>query len=513
MKVPALRAKLKELGLPCSGNKSALLARLSEATEQREEISEPQDASVIHSNDTAHDSTSTVCTSDPASTSTDPGGDYGAFKVQVQRELAMLRSTVDNLCGTGNLVFGATNTLDMLAEIDSLRRQVREKNSSIQEIESRQAMEKNNLIEQIESLRQQMKEKDDIIHALSEGGVLRDHPGGVLSPPHPVDPPTPPPAWYQVKTARRRPGQAQNSWDPTFPVHENRFSPLQERDPSTLSSPSPSLQHGTTHKRAVASPTRPGHGISTNTPIPHAPMTPSAALSTPRNDQDTKTAQEPCSRDGKPTSNSQATPRLKVTNPYPEDPGWKGEVMIPVRPGGKPYNKAHIHNILLETDSIGSGLKRQDLMHECNRLGMSVDFSFRRQSGGQSHELYHHSKTFVADEKPHGLVIIGGTNDLPKRGGRRQLTDEEITNNLLAIGQNAKDLGVTNVFISSITIRRGAYYQNRIKVINRLLKEGCVANGFYFIDNSNILDHHTDGLHLTDEGSSILKNNIINMLL
>ena len=94
---------------------------------------------------------------------------------------------------------------------------------------------------------------------------------------------------------------------------------------------------------------------------------------------------------------------------------------------------------------------------------MNVEFSFRRQSGAQSHELHHHSKVFVADERPHGLIVVGGTNDLQKRTGRRQLDDAEIANNLLAIGQQAKELGVVNVFISGITIRRGAYYQNRIR--------------------------------------------------
>ena len=583
MTVPTLRAKLKEMGLPSSGNKETLLARLSEASEQQAELSEPRDASVPDSNSTAPElsepqdtsvpdcnstASDTNCTVDPDesdTTSTVPGGDYEAFKVQVKDELAFLRTTVENLCGTGNLVFGAVCTLDMLAEIqslrrhiqerdgdgvmkemDSLRREIRDKNSLMKEMESlrRQIISLEGQSKELDSLRRQIKEKDDIILALSEGNVPVDEPES--------DPATPPQAWYTVKAGRRRTGQAQNSWDPTFKPDANRFSPLADepgrksvdlsatpiprnlatpdvRKPTAPSAP-PEVQHPTPFRppQAVCPPSfppmplgsiQPGHPLPFRPPQAGRPP-PFAPAPQPEHPPPFRPPQAGGPPSFAPTPLGppharcppQPAPRLKVTNPYPEGPGWQGEVIIPVKPGHKQYSKAHVRNILIETDSIGSGIRRQEIMADCTRRGMTVDISFRRQSGGQSHELHHHSKAFVADEKPHGLVVIAGTNDLPKRGGRRQLTDEEIANNLLAIGQQAKDLGVTNVLLCGITVRRGMYYQKRIRVINRLLKEGCMINGFFFIDNSNILERHTDGLHLTDEGSSILQNNIVNTL-
>ena len=110
------------------------------------------------------------------------------------------------------------------------------------------------------------------------------------------------------------------------------------------------------------------------------------------------------------------------------------------------------------------------------------------------------------------MILVGGTNDLSRRNGRRQLTDEEIANNLLATGEAARAQGVTNIFISSVIHRTGHYYERRNVIINRFIEEGCRQRGFIFINNNNIRVYHTDGLHLNDEGTSLLKTNIINRM-
>ena len=51
----------------------------------------------------------------------------GIFRTYVTRELQTLRTAINNLCGQGNLVFGAVNTLELLKEIDTLREEVRKK--------------------------------------------------------------------------------------------------------------------------------------------------------------------------------------------------------------------------------------------------------------------------------------------------------------------------------------------------------------------------------------------------
>ena len=54
-----------------------------------------------------------------------PSNEFANFRQYVTKELGSLRTVVENLCGTGNLVFGAVNTLDLLKEIDGLRKEVR----------------------------------------------------------------------------------------------------------------------------------------------------------------------------------------------------------------------------------------------------------------------------------------------------------------------------------------------------------------------------------------------------
>ena len=46
--------------------------------------------------------------------------------------------------------------------------------------------------------------------------------------------------------------------------------------------------------------------------------------------------------------------------------------------------------------------------------------------------------------------------------------------------------------------------------MNSILQAACLQEGFVFINNNNInLDFHTDGLHLNDFGTAILKMNIL----
>ena len=77
----------------------------------------------------------------------------------------------------------------------------------------------------------------------------------------------------------------------------------------------------------------------------------------------------------------------------------------------------------------------------------------------------------------------------------------------------ARSQGVTKVFISGITIRKGSHYGSRASAINKILEDGCRQRGFIFIDNSNIGRGELNGeLHLNDEGTLILKSNFVNKL-
>ena len=69
------------------------------------------------------------------------------------------------------------------------------------------------------------------------------------------------------------------------------------------------------------------------------------------------------------------------------------------------------------------------------------------------------------------------------------------------------------ILVSSLVVRRGRFFTNRISNINAILHELCHQNDFIFISNSNInFSHLEDGLHLTDEGLDILKENYLKAL-
>ena len=55
--------------------------------------------------------------------------------------------------------------------------------------------------------------------------------------------------------------------------------------------------------------------------------------------------------------------------------------------------------------------------------------------------------------------------------------------------------------------------ETRRREINNLLKDLCHENGYFFIDNDLIKrDNLYDGVHLNEEGSVILANNILHAL-
>lgn len=309
------------------------------------------------------------------------------------------------------------------------------------------------LIAEIESLRAACLEKDAIIKALSVHQA-----------------PTPEPVWETVSATTRKssaPAPAYrrpilNTWDPSIHVSPNRFDAL-----------TPEFD-----KRASSDSSDDVTQLRDETPVTSRPETPAPS-------------RRPC----------------VVVNPYPER-----QTDQRVVPGEKRYSEAHVRKVVILTDSICGGVRRPALLDELRSNGIDVDLGIHRHAGAQSHELHHYVKQHIADDSPHGLIIVGGTNDLPKRDDRRQLTDEQIADNIIATGQYAHSQGVVNIFISGITRRKGIYFEKRRKTINRILYEKCVDNDFKFIDNDNISLDHTDGLHLHPEGTTILKRNFIDIL-
>ena len=135
--------------------------------------------------------------------------------------------------------------------------------------------------------------------------------------------------------------------------------------------------------------------------------------------------------------------------------------------------------------------------------------------GARSKAINHYVVPTLIDENPDVVVIHSGTNNIRTRRGQPEETIEKIAQEIIDIGRTCRQVGgVNNIFISAITCRAKLEESKKAIEINDMLKDLCVRENFVFISNDSIRKEHLwiDGLHLLDEGTTILANNIINSL-
>ena len=90
------------------------------------------------------------------------------------------------------------------------------------------------------------------------------------------------------------------------------------------------------------------------------------------------------------------------------------------------------------------------------------------------------------------------------------LSTDEIVNAILEIGKLCQSHGVEDIFISSLICRKNNFQNNKVSMINKLLRRACDSLGFHFIYNSSIARNHLagDGIHLNYAGTEVLLENI-----
>ena len=104
---------------------------------------------------------------------------------------------------------------------------------------------------------------------------------------------------------------------------------------------------------------------------------------------------------------------------------------------------------------------------------------------------------------PGRIILHCGTNDL-----RSKATPKEIAEEITDLGNSMKT-NENKVIISGL-VPRGDQWHNKAMEVNKFLKQLCVSQDFYFIDNTNIqAEHHLNRsrIHLNREGTRILANN------
>ena len=97
------------------------------------------------------------------------------------------------------------------------------------------------------------------------------------------------------------------------------------------------------------------------------------------------------------------------------------------------------------------------------------------------------------------------TNDL-----RSKATPKDIAEEIVDLGNSMKT-NANKVIISGL-VPRGDQWHDKAMEVNRFLKQLCVSQDFYYIDNTNIqAEYHLNRsrIHLNREGTRILANNFL----
>ena len=162
--------------------------------------------------------------------------------------------------------------------------------------------------------------------------------------------------------------------------------------------------------------------------------------------------------------------------------------------------------VMLFCDSHGKRIRRK----EFNKYLVNANAHIKSFPGATAKHLNHYVIPALHDEKPDAAVIMVGTNDI-NRNNKIQQDEKEIAEEIINVGRKCRESGVNEIFISSITCQRNAFSSNKIKLVNESLKDMCVREHFIYICHESIKQNHLyrDGIHLLEEGTNILSNNII----
>ena len=137
--------------------------------------------------------------------------------------------------------------------------------------------------------------------------------------------------------------------------------------------------------------------------------------------------------------------------------------------------------------------------------------NFHRFHGGKIKHIKKYARIHLEEERPSSVVIIAGGNDLPTRSTERN-NIPDIANDIIETGLMCAEYHVSNIFISSVLPRRGAFFQAKRQELNNLLRNLCIEYGFIFLENNNINQKEhiwRDDVHLNNVGSDVLSDNLL----
>ena len=149
------------------------------------------------------------------------------------------------------------------------------------------------------------------------------------------------------------------------------------------------------------------------------------------------------------------------------------------------------NNIVIFGESIPKGINIRNLNTRLSTANCKCRFFV----GATSKHFHHYIQPTLNEKnvKTDIAVLHMGTNDILNAEGDKDLIAESV----IDIAKECVQLGVKDVFVSSVTVKiRQSSAFNR--VVNKILQDKCATHQFHFIDNSNIKKEHLwkDGLQL-----------------
>ena len=186
------------------------------------------------------------------------------------------------------------------------------------------------------------------------------------------------------------------------------------------------------------------------------------------------------------------------------------ESPIPMVPGPKLFNRAHIPDTIIFSDSTVGKMTSRHLKDYIDIREENI--ILKKFPGHTAEEINYYCDYPLLNTKAKRAIILAGTNDISRGRTNNSLDESVIVNNIMGIAHKAKAYGAEQIYIASIVRRRGLFYKDIVSRINILLQSLCKEHGYYFMDNNDIvLDKHIsgDGIHPNELGHVILKMNIL----
>ena len=90
----------------------------------------------------------------------------------------------------------------------------------------------------------------------------------------------------------------------------------------------------------------------------------------------------------------------------------------------------------------------------------------------------------------------------------------EIVDNIISLAMTCRDFIVPDVVISEVLTKKNIAVTAIIRKVNDRVRELCKNNKFHFISHQHITRDflYHDGVHLTDPGTEILADNIVDSI-